>query len=34
MAALRSSVMSFYEVSDIVRDASFFARDLLWWGGR
>jgi hypothetical protein len=32
MAALRSSVMSLYEVSDIVRDASFLARDLLRGG--
>jgi hypothetical protein len=32
MAALRSSVMSVYEVSDIVRDASFLARDLLHGG--
>src|SRR6516164_147635 len=28
MAALRTSVMSLYEVSDIVRDTSFRARDL------
>jgi hypothetical protein len=32
MAALRSSVMSLYEVSDIVRDQSFLARDLLRGG--
>ena len=32
MAALRSSVMGLYEVSDIVRDASFLARDLLRGG--
>jgi hypothetical protein len=32
MAALRSSVMGLYEVSDIVRDVSFLARDLLRGG--
>lgn len=32
MTALRSSVMSLYEVSDIVRDQSFLARDLLRGG--
>ena len=32
MTALRSSVMSLYEVSDIVRDRSFLARDLLRGG--
>jgi hypothetical protein len=32
MAALRSSVPSFYEVSDIVRDKSFSARDLVRGG--
>jgi hypothetical protein len=32
MAALRTSVMSFYEVSDIVRDMSFRARDLVRGG--
>jgi hypothetical protein len=32
MVALRSSVMSLYEVSGIVRDASFLARDLVWGG--
>ena len=32
LAALRSSVMSLYEVSDIVRDQSFLARDLLRGG--
>lgn len=32
MMALRSSVMSLYEVSDIVRDQSFLARDLLRGG--
>src|SRR5437899_5278075 len=32
MASLRSSVMSLYEVSDIVRDQSFLARDLLRGG--
>lgn len=32
MAALRSSVMSLYEVSDVVRDQSFLARDLLRGG--
>jgi hypothetical protein len=33
MAALRSSVMSLYEVSDIVPDQSFLARDLIRGGG-
>src|SRR5258707_432733 len=32
MAALRTSVMSLYEVSDIVRDTSFRARDLVRGG--
>ena len=32
MLALRSSVMSLYEVSDIVRDTSFRARDLVRGG--
>lgn len=32
MSALRSSVMSLYEVSDIVRDESFLARDLVRGG--
>lgn len=32
MMALRSSVMSLYEISDIVRDQSFLARDLLRGG--
>jgi hypothetical protein len=32
MTALRSSVMSLYEVSDVVRDQSFLARDLLRGG--
>jgi hypothetical protein len=32
MTALRSSVMSLYEVSDIVRDQSFLARDMLRGG--
>jgi hypothetical protein len=32
MAALRTSVMSLYEVSDIVRDTSFRARDLVCGG--
>ena len=32
LASLRSSVMSLYEVSDIVRDQSFLARDLLRGG--
>lgn len=32
MTALRSSMMSLYEVSDIVRDQSFLARDLLLGG--
>src|SRR5438876_7867488 len=32
MAALRSSVMSLYEVSSIVRDVSFLARDLVRGG--
>jgi len=32
MTAVRSSVMSLYEVSDIVRDQSFLARDLLRGG--
>src|SRR5262245_15629840 len=32
MTSLRSSVMSLYEVSDIVRDQSFLARDLLRGG--
>jgi hypothetical protein len=32
MTALRSSAMSLYEVSDIVRDASFLARDLVRGG--
>jgi hypothetical protein len=32
MTALRSSIMSLYEVSDIVRDQSFLARDLLRGG--
>jgi hypothetical protein len=32
MTALRTSVMSLYEVSDIVRDQSFLARDLLRGG--
>jgi hypothetical protein len=32
MKALRSSVMSLYEVSDVVRDQSFLARDLLRGG--
>lgn len=32
MMALRSSVMSLYEVSDVVRDRSFLARDLLRGG--
>jgi len=32
MTALRSSVMSLYEVSDIVRDQSFLARDLIRGG--
>jgi len=32
MSALRTSVMSLYEVSDIVRDTSFGARDLLRGG--
>jgi len=32
MSALRSSVMTLYEVSDIVRDQSFLARDLLRGG--
>jgi hypothetical protein len=32
MSALRGSVMSFYEVSDIVRDTSFRARDLVRGG--
>ena len=32
ITALRSSVMSLYEVSDIVRDQSFLARDLLRGG--
>jgi hypothetical protein len=32
MAALRNSTMSLYEVSDIVRDASFRARDLIRGG--
>jgi hypothetical protein len=34
MAALRSSVMSLYEISGIVRDESFLARDLVRGGGR
>jgi hypothetical protein len=33
MVALRSSVMSLYEISDIVRDESFLARDLVRGGG-
>ena len=32
LMALRSSVMSLYEVSDVVRDQSFLARDLLRGG--
>lgn len=32
MAALRSSVMSLYEISDIVRDQGFLARDLIRGG--
>ncbi len=32
MMALRSSIMSLYEVSDVVRDQSFLARDLLRGG--
>lgn len=32
IAALRSSVMSLYEISDIVRDESFLARDLVQGG--
>ena len=32
MTALRSSVMSLYEISDIVRDESFLARDLIRGG--